>query len=594
MNGLYYAQSGDYSKTIPYWQKVENLSFSKLVNQELFVLSDQQRIEKMKSLRNISDIFMSYDEREKGHVEALNSLALNQQLSTKNILLSAAENIRKSILAGNNVEIKELYAKWSNLKEHLSWCYTQSKEDLTTLEINIPALESVVDSLESMIAHRSATFAAARMQSSITWPDVRSRLAPDEAALEIVRYHQHILTQTDSVRYAVFIITPESIETPSVVFFTDGARLEQIVIEKYLAACTAPEGKGDTRELYELFWRPIEPFLKNAHRVYISADGAFQKINLAALRSPGGQSLIEKMDIRPVFSLKDVEKTNNTSIPEYGDRSAILVGNPAYGGKNISGSDAGKKTRSAIDTSNIWKVLVPDQMSSLVRELSGTRGLQLNPLPETQKEVEDISNLLQRNGWQTTLICQGEATETAVKAVKSPAILHLATHGYFLANARSGATGFSGKQAERNPMLRSMLFFAGAQSTLDRKGAQDPASWAKQNPDDDGILTAFEAQIMNLYGTELVVLSACKSAQGKIQNGEGVYGLQRALRIAGAKSVLLSLWDVDDKVGREFMVLFYEKWLGGMTRASAFRATQLAIREKHPLPFYWAGFILME
>ena len=132
-------------------------------------------------------------------------------------------------------------------------------------------------------------------------------------------------------------------------------------------------------------------------------------------------------------------------------------------------------------------------------------------------------------------------------------------------------------------MLRSMVFFAGAQNTLNHQPVGK----------EDGILTAYEAQNLQLEGTELVVLSACQTAQGKIQNGEGVYGLQRALRIAGAQAVLLSLWDVDDKVGREFMTIFYEKWLGGTGKADAFRAAQLAVKKKHPKPFYWAGFVLI-
>ena len=89
------------------------------------------------------------------------------------------------------------------------------------------------------------------------------------------------------------------------------------------------------------------------------------------------------------------------------------------------------------------------------------------------------------------------------------------------------------------------------------------------------------------------MLSACKTGQGKVQNGEGVYGLQRALRIAGAQSLLLSLWDVDDEVGRTFMQTFYEQWLSGKSKLEAFRYTQLAIKAKYPHPFYWAGFILI-
>ena len=148
---------------------------------------------------------------------------------------------------------------------------------------------------------------------------------------------------------------------------------------------------------------------------------------------------------------------------------------------------------------------------------------------------------------------------------------------------RSGAAGLSRPLLESNPMLRSMVFFAGAQNTLNHQPVGK----------EDGILTAYEAQNLQLEGTELVVLSACQTAQGKIQNGEGVYGLQRALRIAGAQAVLLSLWDVDDKVGREFMTIFYEKWLGGTGKADAFRAAQLAVKKKHPKPCYWAGFVLI-
>ena len=139
-------------------------------------------------------------------------------------------------------------------------------------------------------------------------------------------------------------------------------------------------------------------------------------------------------------------------------------------------------------------------------------------------------------------------------------------------------------------MLRSGLFFAGANRTLE---GHPPADL------DDGILTAYEATGLNLHGTELVVLSACETGLGKVEAGEGVFGLRRAFQVAGADAVLMSLWSVPDQETQELMTLFYEKWLAGKDKHEAFREAQLEEREVvkkrygQDLPFYWAAFILV-
>jgi CHAT domain-containing protein len=291
--------------------------------------------------------------------------------------------------------------------------------------------------------------------------------------------------------------------------------------------------------------------------------------------------LADNVESKPVFSLKDIDN-KDVGRPTMNGGVSVLIGNPKF---SLSSSIAGI-SRSVVDSDSVGNFSVLDAMPIMLRNLDESRGLSLNPLPGSQKEVEEINTLLQKNGLTTTLLTQENATETALKAIKKPKIMHLATHGYFLANSRNGTAGLSRGVVERNPMLRSMLFFAGAQATLDKKN--NPKSEG-----DDGILTAYEAQNMDLEGTELVVLSACQTAQGKLQNGEGVYGLQRALRIAGAQNIILSLWDVDDAVGRTFMKIFYEKWLGGMSKSAAFRFAQLEIKKGYPQPFYWAGFVLV-
>ena len=210
----------------------------------------------------------------------------------------------------------------------------------------------------------------------------------------------------------------------------------------------------------------------------------------------------------------------------------------------------------------------------------------LQPLPGSRREVNNIDKLLRKNGWQTTVLTGREATASAVKTAQSPTVLHLATHGYFWENLRNKELPFGAGYAKEEPMLRTMLFFAGAQNTIQQKTTAAQA--------DDGILSAFEAQNLRLDGTELVVLSACNTGAGVVKTGEGVFGLQRALKVAGAQNLLLSLWSVDDQVTQLMMSTFYAQWLSGQSRPTAFRAAQETVRAKYPQPFYWGAFFLVE
>jgi CHAT domain-containing protein len=142
------------------------------------------------------------------------------------------------------------------------------------------------------------------------------------------------------------------------------------------------------------------------------------------------------------------------------------------------------------------------------------------------------------------------------------------------------------------PMLRSGLYFAGADRTLAAQSTPDDL--------DNGVLTAAEAGSLNLTGTELVVLSACNTGQGDLKNGEGVFGLRRAFQEAGANAVLMSLWSVPDRETQELMQIFYSKWLAGTEKHEALRQAQLEMRAKvkrtyggRDLPYYWGAFVLL-
>ena len=180
------------------------------------------------------------------------------------------------------------------------------------------------------------------------------------------------------------------------------------------------------------------------------------------------------------------------------------------------------------------------------------------------------------------------ATESALKQIAAPRLLHLATHGFFLSEPGAVATGPVAQVATRgiianakidNPLLRSGLALAGA----NRRG----------DAGDDGILTALEASGLNLWGTKLVVLSACDTGLGEVRNGEGVYGLRRAFVLAGAESMIMSLWPASDYATRKLMTEYYRNLKQGMGRGAALRQVQLDMlkRNRQLHPFYWANFI---
>ena len=209
------------------------------------------------------------------------------------------------------------------------------------------------------------------------------------------------------------------------------------------------------------------------------------------------------------------------------------------------------------------------------------------PLPGTKVEIEGINKILIAAGYKTTLRQERLASEATLKAVKAPTIMHIATHGYFLADADlqgGDALGVSAESAKNNPLLRSGLILAGAP-----KQSND----VDLSSNDNGILTANEAMNLNLEGTDLIVLSACETGLGDVRSGEGVYGLQRAFIVAGASALVMSLWKVDDAATQQLMTNFYTNWTKTGNKVKAFKLAQQQLMMKYKEPYYWGAFVMV-
>ena len=429
---------------------------------------------------------------------------------------------------------------------------------------------------------RSSALAENKKLTQITWHDVQKALGKDEAAVEFVRFRIYDGKRlTETADYVALILTSETPTAPTLVKLGDAKALEGAPIEDYRRRAGLSEDLAVSQpSFYEAFWKPLESTLNGKQRIYISPDGVLNQVALGVVPAPDGRPLIEKYDLWLVSSTKDILRERRTSAAD----TAVLVGAPQFDLDEAKQRDLAQ---------SLYKKETGAQ-PVLAASTSGLRSgdLQrggLTPLPGAKLELQQVSSLLSEHHWQVEVYSGEDALEETVKRVQGPRVLHVATHGFFLSDEERVKGGHP--TGAEDPMLRSGLFFAGA----DRAKSGVPSS-----PDlDDGVLTAYEASGLNLQGTELVVLSACQTGQGEVKNGEGVFGLRRALQEAGAESVLMSLWAVQDRETRELMTLFYDKWLSGMDKHAALRAAQLEMRRRvktrygHDLPNYWGGFVLV-
>ena len=358
---------------------------------------------------------------------------------------------------------------------------------------------------------------------------------------------------------------------------------------KINALYTPKVAESKQRSLYDLIWQPLESQLQGVTTVYCSPSGLLHRINLAAIPTSNGQPFGDRYQLVVLGSTRQLVVLNNSI--QTSTNNAYLAGGIHYDTDSTTIAYANRGTSSR-------SLELPEALPFQPDSASTMRAGVLEYLPASAAEVREIGLTLATAGIQAKVDTGFYATEEAFRQLgeKSPAprIVHLATHGYFFPDPERKAQKASGNfgqepvfKMSQHPMIRSGLILAGAKQAW--LTGQHPAGL------EDGILTAYEISQMNLSGTELVVLSACETGLGDIMGNEGVYGLQRAFKIAGVKYLVMSLWKVDDRSTREFMTTFYRHWLTDKQPIpEAFRATQREIRAKHPSAYDWAGFILVE
>ncbi|MDQ3009714.1 MAG: CHAT domain-containing protein [Acidobacteriota bacterium] len=490
------------------------------------------------------------------HSDAALRLAFTTLLQRKGRLLDEMNRTVALLRLSANEESTGLMKDWVNKASQISMLTSKmAKEEAPANRLaRLEKLNQEYQQLQRRISARSAQFRA-QVLPPVTLDDVRRALPSGSALVEFAQYQPEDVRarQKAPPRYLAYVLPKEG--APQWKDLGEAAKIDaavgflrQAISDKSLQS----DWRAAARKLDEMVMRPIRPLLGRARTVFLSPDGELNIAPFAALRDEGGRYLIEDYLFIYLTSGRDLLRlqVKHESQPE-----KLIFAVSDFDGQTVAAPSAAKPTP-----------IVSDTRGGRLSANATMVMIRFNQLKFARAEGEAV----QRAVPQAKLYTGGQATETLLKQVHRPYFLHIVTHGFFLPE---------GDQKLENPLLRSGLALAGANQ--------------RRSGEDDGLLTAFEAAALDLWGTKLVVLSACGTGLGEVKNGEGVFGLRRALVLAGAETQLATLWDIDDEVTGDLMKKYYQRLARGEGRAEALRQVQLEMlrgkANRHPR--FWASFV---
>jgi len=580
LDNLYalYLAKKEYNKAIILKKETSQLNKDQ-VNKNFSFLSERQRNAYWN--RNVLLFESTYSLSLYHPVPDSNILNYDNALFAKGLLLRTNNTIRDSIYASGNQRLINQFEELGSLRQQISNLRQSSGNDEY-----VQTLEQQAEALDKSLTRSSSAFRNFQADLALNWRNVRDSLRSNEAAIEFVSFRIYDQRWTNTTQYAALILRPgmnapqwiplcEENTLADIFKQLDGKRVHEqprILYDEQGAA------------LYTAIWQPLEKALEGVTTVYYSPSGLLHKVAFNAIPAGGGKRLMDIYNLNLVSTTREVVylRTRTALAPN----SAVVYGGLLYNTDAISMiREAQVYTRSgAVQTRD----LAIDSDTSVDF---------WDYLQYTEAESRAIERLLNASRIPLTLFNGSRGNKESFKALSGnkTTVIHLATHGFFNHDLdrnyeeQQRLQQISQQTAFRpsdNPLRRSGLILSGANTW-----ARNPVEGAQ-----NGVLLAEEVAGLNLLGTELVVLSACETALGVVDNSEGVFGLQRAFKLAGAQTLIMSLWKVDDEATSILIGAFYENWLAGKTKQDAFKEAQRKMRAdaRYASPFYWAAFVLMD
>ncbi len=504
-------------------------------------------------------------------------IMLNSEKELLNLVLESGD----SILTGMFEELQAVYTKIDAIQAN------PLLEDRQNLE----SLKDRAELLQATLLNGSKSYGNIIHNLNLTWKDVQNKLGKKDIAIEFLTFSK---LDSDSALYIALTVRKDY-DRPHMVFLGEEHELQAAAKNAYTNS-----------ELSKLIWGRLSNELygvKNdtVKNIYFSPSGMLHQVAIESMPHWMNIDLL----MNQCYNIYRLSSTRELAI----DRENIQPRTAAVYGDINYNTEVKLLPTSYMANDPFFLA----ENRGFDADSAGYRGKIWNPLYNTKDEVDSITSILESKGIMADYMTKDTATETSFKylAGKKKSIIHVATHGFCWSdstaskyNMKKQLSFMIGENYEDKVMSRTGLLFSGANNCF-------ADSVKIPNDKDDGVLTAREASSLDLRGLDLLVLSACQTGQGEVIGGEGVFGLQRGFKKAGARSIIMSLWSVNDKATSEMMTKFYHYYFDeGMTKREAFLKAQQYIKDKDNDYIYdedketdkkmratrphWAAFILLD
>lgn len=493
-------------------------------------------------------LLLSASEKDKTKVSEL----INKILQTKGIILEYTKSQNARLKRVKDPQVKALIERIRLLRQkQASFNQLSSSEGKPQWRDSLLLNGKRINDLERSLNEKTGV--VDDFFKPVQWQDVKKKLKQGEVYLDIARIaRDNFQYDAPKIQYWAFVIKPNSTE-PEYFLLGEGETFESRGLRNYQNRIRSVLEDMDS---YPLYWKKIGTALEGSTRAYVSSDGVYQLINPLTLQNPDTKKyVLDEIDIVRLSSGRDL---GTSAGGPAGVKSLTLVANPDF-----------TMSRKGSEHKPEQKEVEPDQIP-----VGGSRSGFLS-LPGTEKESELIESNAAKKGLQVSSLEGKKATEESIKSMKPTSVIHFATHGVF-----------DDIQDKSDSYLKSKLVLAGAADP-------EPFSFSDYQRYEDGFLTGYEVTQMDLNGTSLVVMSACETGLGDVQSGEGVWGLQRAFQLSGAKAVIGSLWKISDETTVFFMESFYKALFDNQSFQDSYKKAMEATRSKYPHPYHWGAFVLL-